>query len=1035
MKRLGTSKPIIGLGLGLSGVAPWNPLKPLAGESVNFWVKGRNGLTMPDGVGGNDVTITTPTYRGYGSSSIMGDKTSSLEKVFDGNSYTIYFKLKQIELSSGVQRVMCFGNDGGAQRGILFYTIGDELYLHQSDGTVHGETKVIASLENILIPAGWVDVICTIYMITNRLTSHIYKVSDGAEIGTASNVDISTYIFNIDDNYLDYRVLGINWGFCDLKKFTGIKTLAQCKDNDYVTDLQLYYPTLLDGIDVSGSGHHLTRNSINFNNWYYSNISTYCLDKGHSVYYRSEDKTSYPDISVPYGVDGSPLDSTAVISHLTGYLHESDHVGSLTRHNLADSMLNISTAQWDKASTTIFENAVRSYTFYNVANSYNWYISELNYLLFSQRCKSSHKGLNFFKITDGSLTSRKYLDDIFSFASNKIGSDIDKIIKYTGDDKQLNDSIILYCDANVLANISFNLKVTDGNEKSKVYWGDGTLIKSISIGTTETTLSKNYSGTENYLICITNPERVNIFKYTLGGTSSTEASSCSITPKGALINEFHKAINIEKLWWSGNLIPIGGTIIGLNTGLKELYLYDAAGVIGGVNLFTSLTKFVIEASLTGDLSGAINLVNIAIFNWGSGADPDMLIDITNMTNIESIDCQFVTNKLRLQGSLTNKAAFKQLCYGLPLWSNLTGDLSTCTLLEYVEHSSNLSKFTGDISGLTNLWNFKDNSKSELTINITNLTNLEDFVISNALDNVTKPTRLNLLTRMSYFNSGHYFTSAEVNQLLADIRTNKDIARLHSGYRIIDLSTGGSQTPTGQGVDDKAYLQSYRSPNNNGAYPLWEIDTAVNTQPINLTLSLISGGVKGDWTDGSGGVCQTEVYGSDDGVNFTLIDTLNAGVTTKSETKSPVDLRYWKARSKNGAVYSAYTPIKSIAMLSAEMMPSLATWAASGLAWWNGAKDANWSGDNSKIISNASGFLARGGFWNTTKTYKTSITQVGTGYLSSPYGGGSLPGYNLNSGTFIRNYTPDSTALWLYSYSSPAFDGNVTAISIKEILMP
>jgi hypothetical protein len=103
-------------------------------------------------------------------------------------------------------------------------------------------------------------------------------------------------------------------------------------------------------------------------------------------------------------------------------------------------------------------------------------------------------------------------------------------------------------------------------------------------------------------------------------------------------------------------------------------------------------------------------------------------------------------------------------------------------------------------------------------------------------------------------------------------------------------------------------------------------------PSGLTATLISGGVKWDYTDNSGGTAQTELWMRNDSDAYTTVTyTINAGTVTKSETAAPVDLRYCKARSKVGTNFSAFTAEVSIAMLSADLI--LGDGAFSNPALW------------------------------------------------------------------------------------------------------
>lgn len=85
-------------------------------------------------------------------------------------------------------------------------------------------------------------------------------------------------------------------------------------------------------------------------------------------------------------------------------------------------------------------------------------------------------------------------------------------------------------------------------------------------------------------------------------------------------------------------------------------------------------------------------------------------------------------------------------------------------------------------------------------------------------------RFDIFPKLNTFYSIYVRTSAQVNQLLADLWANRDLTGTQQSLRIIDLRFGASGSPTGQGIIDKAALQAYRSPGNNPAYSLWTINT-------------------------------------------------------------------------------------------------------------------------------------------------------------------------------------------------------------------
>jgi hypothetical protein len=114
-----------------------------------------------------------------------------------------------------------------------------------------------------------------------------------------------------------------------------------------------------------------------------------------------------------------------------------------------------------------------------------------------------------------------------------------------------------------------------------------------------------------------------------------------------------------------------------------------------------------------------------------------------------------------------------------------------------------------------------------------------------------------------------------------------------------------------------------------------VATPIIPIPTGLTLTLISGGVKVDWTDNSGGTAQTEIWGRSDSGVSALLYTIAAGIVTKNDIIAPVDLRYYKLRAKNGANYSAFTAEVSIAMLGAELITN------GGFTLWTGNTPNTW----------------------------------------------------------------------------------------------
>jgi len=215
-------------------------------------------------------------------------------------------------------------------------------------------------------------------------------------------------------------------------------------------------------------------------------------------------------------------------------------------------------------------------------------------------------------------------------------------------------------------------------------------------------------------------------------------------------------------------------------------------------------------------------------------------------------------------------------------------------------------------------------------------------------------------------------------------------------------------------------------------------------PTGLTLTLISGGVKIDWTDNSGGTAQTEIWARSDGGTSVLLTTKNAGIVTHNDLLDAVDLRYYKIRAKKGTRHSPFTAEQSIAMLSAEMVINGDFASAAG---WDLIAEWTISGGKAHYPATAiAGMMIR---------YDCGFTtghQYRMKYKIS--GGGGSAGFAIMNNAFAQIFTEFPTYLYHLNgsfertlhcissyaylvvwaqYSYGAYD--LDDLSIKEILFP
>jgi hypothetical protein len=799
---------------GTSSRPYWTPSSQLGGESVNFWAKGRSGLTMIDSVAGNNVTLTTPTHRSSAGASLTGTKTA-IDRLLDGSSYTIYFKLIQINNDTS-ENILEFGNGLGVHRGLVFFNNGGAFTALISDGTLYSQVAQIANCNTTLKPAGWIEVFAQVDFAAKLWKCNLYKYSDGSSLGTPISASIATWTFNTNDNYAAFQIMNTAYGYADIKKFNALKTIAQCRDNTYSTDLQYYYPTVIDGTDVSASAHHLTRVGITgTTNKYYSNVSTYCLDNGYSLYRsRYADQGTYKDVRIPYSLAGVPIART--LEALPEYASIEDHAGSLTEHNKADSRLNIPVASWDKVSTTIFVDGVRSSSFYDATNTDEWHIDELDLITFSQNCKTNHNATNFFK-KDG------YLSELFSFANDKL-SHVNRINQYTGKTALLASCIKLNYDATLGLATALEFATKDLNSSISIYWGEGDRVdvKESTFTQSSRIINKTYGSAAVFPVYILNPQNLGAFDHRTGIGATRDLS-----PTGGNIGEFNKATNLTYLGLSANVTPWVGTINGLAKSITKKVLYGCELVTGQQNLFPLITHLDCNYACDSDISNLTGMVYLRL----NGPNCTMTFDVTGWNSIEHLDNQYAIN-VYASGSLAGKTSFKFICWGMA--NGMTGDLSGCINIE--EMSTGGSHFSGSINGWTKCGVLVSKystspSYNTFTGSLLNLPDLADLQLDDS-STITKPTTLVSFKKLFRFKSSIWaLTTANQNQYLADFITNKDEAKGDvagiTPIRDIDLTgTLTTDKPTGQGLTDAAALRLYRSPNNNVAYPVWTV--TVNT---------------------------------------------------------------------------------------------------------------------------------------------------------------------------------------------------------------
>ena len=212
-------------------------------------------------------------------------------------------------------------------------------------------------------------------------------------------------------------------------------------------------------------------------------------------------------------------------------------------------------------------------------------------------------------------------------------------------------------------------------------------------------------------------------------------------------------------------------------------------------------------------------------------------------------------------------------------------------------------------------------------------------------------------------------------------------------------------------------------------------------PSGLTATLISGGVKWDWTAGDA-AAQTEAWCRNDSNAYTTVTyTINAGTVTKSEAvdlcvpNAPVDVRYCKIRSLKDGVYSDFTAEVSIAMLGVEKVVNKGFDDTS--AWTLTEATITISGGLLRFnnVSAANKGAYQGPTLTAGKKYRVTTTIVNYSYGHiQMFDGTSYGVVRFTNCIASEVFTATNGYIALYS-SEAGTILNIDSVSVKEVLMP
>lgn len=331
----------------------------------------RSGNILVDSIGSEATKILSIEHISNGTTYYYGDKTRADEKWLDGNSHTFYCKFKQIADPSyvGTGDILCqigrTSGTGATERGISLPIASGAIQPYLTDGVTRYRPILISDVNNTIKIHEWVEIWIQIDFGAKLWKVQLYD-DEGNTIGNTISQDISGLVFNANDNTAAWTFKSTCFAVSAIKKYNSLKTIAQCREDSYISDLRIHYPTLLSGTDVSGNDNHLTVSSgaapDSIANRVYVPTTTWALDYGYN-FERSSNypMPAYPDYFVPNDFNGNNEGGrfAAIINEVNGN----------GLHNLVHSKLRFTNAFFDRSNATIWKDAARQNHIANIVLS------------------------------------------------------------------------------------------------------------------------------------------------------------------------------------------------------------------------------------------------------------------------------------------------------------------------------------------------------------------------------------------------------------------------------------------------------------------------------------------------------------------------------------------------------------------------------------------------------------------------------------------------------------------------------------------
>jgi hypothetical protein len=562
------------IGIGKRGSGVWtSPGQKLGGETPNFWVKEgtRNGLTLPDSVtpGAGDASLLLPYY--YKPTGNEYAYVNDASKLDIGVTDLTLCGWANSEDNGKTAYKWIFGKSIGGD-GFGTYCVFQDITTGYLRYRVYSSgTYVNVSTTVDFTTLGWAFLRLDINLATSKVRFFVNEVQQGTDQSFTGNFTpsgavkftvgcqaVGAYIgkSSHSDTYV-YRRL--------LTPAEGATLMAR----GFVTGAEAHWPlnvefSALGAIfyDVSGNGNHMATVAMASTKKVYGiQGSRYLLDKGYTYYYIAGQGSVYVGLSYA----GTQLMGDTIVYGGYTFPKIKSQVGSLTNHNLADSLVIMAGAGWDRSDAGIYQATARA-GYYDAANPKRWHPLELDQELIDSWMIAAKRDINFVKTSVDSVDSRNYLQELFSYSTAKAGSDLTKILTYTNDNPLPKDYLeVISTQSGAISQVALSLTVAT-SYKAFIDWGDGTAVVE---ATGSNIYTSNYVSTGTYHIKVYR----DITFITGFGVSNTTLS-------GNLI-DFNNltALTLLKLT-RGNWI---GDIDAITCPLVDLTFAYITGIYGSIN--------------------------------------------------------------------------------------------------------------------------------------------------------------------------------------------------------------------------------------------------------------------------------------------------------------------------------------------------------------------------------------------------------------------------------------------------------------------